>query len=310
MERSCNGLMGWLGVEQGLKAGEDGSKGQASGGNIEPVGSVTYEAAPVRQPAEAALHHPAACQHHEALLARIALDDVMAHAMQVGPLTTAVGDEGAVEHGLAQARPHGLALVQRRQRVAFLHRGTNDGDGEPMAFGIDQGDALAPGQLLASVISPWSTHRDALDRLRVDDAEPGRTVASRRTAAQYGDIAEHASEQPALLPAAEPAIYRAPPWHAGWQRPPGATHPQMPRDRPHYGQERRRHPAVRRIGPLQAVRYLLLGAARHHLLQAVDPLRGSTMARPMLLGPHQSFPRPPKRGLIRPDQRIIWGSRS
>ena len=40
--------------------------GEAGGGNVEPAGAVPGEAAPVGQPAEAALHHPAAGEHDEA----------------------------------------------------------------------------------------------------------------------------------------------------------------------------------------------------------------------------------------------------
>ena len=46
-------------VEQCLEAGEDAGGGETRGGDIEPAGAIAGEAAPVGQPAEAPLHHPA-----------------------------------------------------------------------------------------------------------------------------------------------------------------------------------------------------------------------------------------------------------
>src|SRR4051794_15171967 len=49
------------------------------------------------------------------------------------------------------------------------------------------------------------------------------------------------------------------------------------------------HQAVEQT-KFQPTRYLLLGKLRYHILQAVDPLCGSTMPRPMLLRPHPVSP--------------------
>src|SRR3954447_15889803 len=77
-------------VEQGLEAGEDADDGEAGGRDVEPGGAVPGEAAPVGQPAEAALAHPAAGEHDEALGLRVAGDDAVAHAVHVRPLAAAL----------------------------------------------------------------------------------------------------------------------------------------------------------------------------------------------------------------------------
>ncbi len=92
-----------------MQAGEYGDAGEACGGDIEPPGTVAQHAAPVAEPSEAALDDPAAGQHDEAFTRGVAPDDVMAHAVKIGPFAAAVGDEGTIEDGLAQARPYRLA---------------------------------------------------------------------------------------------------------------------------------------------------------------------------------------------------------
>ena len=134
-------------------------------------------------------NHPAACEHDEALLLGVALDDAVAHAVQVAPFPAAIRRECAVDDCLAQARPLRLARVQGGQRVTVLHRGGQDGNGEPGAVGINQGDPLAPQHLLRGVIPARPAHRDALDGLGVDDAQAGRRLASRRSAPQAREIA-------------------------------------------------------------------------------------------------------------------------
>src|SRR4051794_5089662 len=52
-------------VEQRLEAGEDADDGETGGRDVEPAGAVPGEAAPVRQPAEAPLDHPAAGGAHQ-----------------------------------------------------------------------------------------------------------------------------------------------------------------------------------------------------------------------------------------------------
>src|SRR5687768_18513297 len=98
-------------VEQGLDAGEDGGEGKASRGDIQTPGAVADEAAPMGEPAEAALDHPAARDDDEALGRRVARGDAMAHAVQVRPGAAAVGGEGAVVDRLTQSGPARLARV-------------------------------------------------------------------------------------------------------------------------------------------------------------------------------------------------------
>src|SRR6059058_6309486 len=73
-------------VEQRLEAGEDADEGEAGGRDVEPAGAIPGEAAPVRQPAEATLHHPTAGEHDEAPRGRVAGDHAVAHAVHVRPL--------------------------------------------------------------------------------------------------------------------------------------------------------------------------------------------------------------------------------
>jgi len=154
--------MDWRGVEQGFDAGQDGREHDASGGDIEASGTVAQQAAPVCEPAEAALHHPAAFKDHKTLLLGVALDHTVAHAVPVRPFLAALGNKGTVEDGFTQARPFCFACIQGRKRVAFLGGGRDHGDGEPGAVGIDQGNALAPQHLLGGVIPARATDRDAL----------------------------------------------------------------------------------------------------------------------------------------------------
>jgi hypothetical protein len=84
----------------------------------------------------------------------------------------ALGREGAVEDGQAQAGPQLLAVIEGQKRVAILHVGRHDSQRQDVALGIDQGHAFAPDQLLGSVAAAWPAHPDALDALRVDDREP------------------------------------------------------------------------------------------------------------------------------------------
>ena len=57
----------------------------------------SFQAMEARQVAEAALDHPSPRQYGKALLTRRSHDDLVAHAVQVGPLPAALGHEGTVE---------------------------------------------------------------------------------------------------------------------------------------------------------------------------------------------------------------------
>src|SRR5690349_1627135 len=158
------------------------------------------------KPAEAAFHDPAAREHDKTFLSRVALAHAVAHAVPVRPRVTGCSREGPVQDCLPQAGPRRLAWIKSLKRVAILHRGGDDRDGQPGAIGINQGHALAPEHLLGGIVSTGPAHRDALDRLRVDDAQARRRPAAHRAAATAGDIAQQAVEQPLLQPFAKPPI--------------------------------------------------------------------------------------------------------
>src|SRR3712207_4709238 len=125
----------------------------------------------MHEPAEAALHHPAACEHDETSLSGVTLDHAVAHAVPVRPLVTGCSGEGSIQDGLPQAGPGRLAWVKSFERVAILHRGRDDRDSQPGAISINQGHALAPEHFLGGIVPTGAAHRNALDRLRVDDAQ-------------------------------------------------------------------------------------------------------------------------------------------
>src|SRR3954471_22075607 len=104
---------------------------------------------PPHEPAEAAFHDPTAREHDEARLSGVTLDHMVAHAMPVRPLLAARCGEGPVQDRLPQAGPRRLAWIKSLKRVAILHRGGDDRDGQPGAIGINQGHALAPEHLLS-----------------------------------------------------------------------------------------------------------------------------------------------------------------
>jgi hypothetical protein len=110
--------MNWHWIDKGLNTGEDGDASEAPSGDIEASGAVARETIPMRQPAKAAFHHPSPRDDDKAFGRRIALDDAMAHAVQIRPRPAALGGEGAVIDRFPQAGPHCLAAVQRRKGVA------------------------------------------------------------------------------------------------------------------------------------------------------------------------------------------------
>src|SRR5215212_2866027 len=57
------------------------------------------------------------------------------------------------------------------QLEALTKAGVDDRDSEPGAIGINQGHALAPEHFLGSIVPRWTADRDALDGLRVDEAQ-------------------------------------------------------------------------------------------------------------------------------------------
>lgn len=77
-------LSGW--IVEGVGGHEAGGAGKTPCCDIGPTGALAVQAAPMAHPAEAALDHPAALPHDEALLVRLLLDDAMAHGVPVAPL--------------------------------------------------------------------------------------------------------------------------------------------------------------------------------------------------------------------------------
>src|SRR3954468_9412780 len=237
----------------------------------------------MHKPAEAAFHDPAAREHDKAFLSWVTFDHTMAHAVPVRPLVTGCSREGPVQDRLPQAGPRRLAWIKSLKRVAILHRGGDDRDGQPGAIGINQGHALAPEHLLSGIVPTWPPHRDALDRLRIDDAQARLGPAAHRAAAAAGHIAQQAVEQPLLQPFAKPTVYGAPGRPAWRQRPPWAADAQVPGDRAHNCPIGRCPPAARWVHTLQPSRHLRDGVQRHDLFQA------RVIPRPMRLGPHLSL---------------------
>src|SRR4051812_32824066 len=230
-------------VEQCLEAGEDADQGEAGGRDVEPAGAVAGEAAPVGQPAEAPLDHPAAGEHDEALGLRVAGNDAMAHPVDVRPLAAALGRERAVVDALAQGGPARLAGVQRLRRVPVLHRGRHDGDREPVPLGVHQRHPLAPDHALGRVVPARAADGDAPHRLGVDDGQrrPRPPPALAPPPARH--LAQQGVEQAQLEPAPEPA------------RTPSATAASRPagraRARPPASARRSRRP---RAGPASPAR--------------------------------------------------------
>ena len=98
----------------------------------------------MRKPTETAFDDPAPWQHDKACLPGLAADDVVTHAMKVGPFAAAISDEGAIEDGQPQAGPVHAADIKRRKRVALLHRRREGVDRQPDAIGINQHHTFAP----------------------------------------------------------------------------------------------------------------------------------------------------------------------
>src|SRR3982750_49059 len=191
--RAClsefNFVLDWHRVEQSLDAGQAGRERDACGGDVQTAGAVPQQPTPMHEPAEAAFYDPTAREHDEACLSGVTLDYMVAHAMPVRPLVAARCGEGPIQDRLPQAGPRRLAWIKSFERVAVLHRGGDDRDGEPSAVGINQSHALAPEHFLVGVVPTGTAHRDALDRLRVDDAQAGLGPAARGPAASAGPIA-------------------------------------------------------------------------------------------------------------------------
>src|SRR3954470_7882654 len=274
-------------IEQGLDAADRRGEGDACGGDVEPPGAIASQAGPVHEPAEAALHHPAALEHDEALLGGVALDHAAAHAMEVAPRLAAFGDEGAVQDRLAQARPGSLARRQRVQAVPVLHVRGHHRHGEPGAVRVHQGDALAPEHLLGGVIAAGAAHGDAFDGLGVDDGQPWWPRPPGGTPAQPGDPTQERVDRPHVQPAPQPAVDRPPGRESARESPPRAPCPQVPDQPRHHRAERGPARALPgRIRPLQPSRHLPDPGQRHHLLDA------GGVPCPMLLRPHPSLTPP------------------
>jgi site-specific DNA recombinase len=154
--------------------------------------------------------HPTARQHDKALLARLAADDVVAHAMEVGPFATTISGKGRVEDRHPQARPLRAANVKGRERIALLHRRRNRVDRQPDPIGINQHHALASHRQLGRIIATRAAHGDALDRLGIDDPQCWRRTTSGDAPPPHRHLAHQAVEQAKPEPASEPAIHRPP----------------------------------------------------------------------------------------------------
>jgi hypothetical protein len=113
-------------------------------------------------------------------------------------------------------------------RGQALHRGRHHGDCQPVPGRVHQGHTLTTPHALAGIVSPRPAHADARDRLRIDDAQPGPRTPACCPAPQTGDPPHQRIKQASLQPPPEPARDGAPRGEAAGQRPPRATHPQVP----------------------------------------------------------------------------------
>jgi hypothetical protein len=165
-------------------------------------------------------------------------------------------------------------------RGQALHRGRHHGDCQPVPGRVHQGHTLTTPHALAGIVSPRPAHADARDRLRIDDAQPGPRTPACCPAPQTGDPPHQRIKQASLQPPPEPARDGAPRGEAAGQRPPRATHPQVPSQCRHNPAQRGAPRRARWIRSLQPARYLAHCTHPHHVFQA------RLMPRPMRLGPH------------------------
>jgi hypothetical protein len=189
---------------------QTGDEGDAAGCDVEATGPFTQQPAPAAEPAQGPLDHPAPLEHDEALLIRLLLHHLAAHAVQGAPLLAAMGPEHAVEDRQAQARPLLLAGIQRRQRVAILHVGGHDGHGQDEALGVHHQHALASDKLLGPVVAARPAHPDTLDALGIDDRQAGLRATTAATPLAAGQGPHQDREHALLDPPPEPAVDRAP----------------------------------------------------------------------------------------------------
>lgn len=75
---------------------ETGSTGEETGRDVTACGALAQQAAPVIEPTKSALDNSAPLQHDVALLVRVLLDCVVAHAVQMAPLSAALDCKDAV----------------------------------------------------------------------------------------------------------------------------------------------------------------------------------------------------------------------
>lgn len=91
---------------------EAGDTGEAAQCDIEAIGTLAVQAAPMAEPTEGALHEPAPFQNDGAFLIGLLLHDAARHAMDVAPVLAALSRVNAVEVGQAQGGLCLLALIE------------------------------------------------------------------------------------------------------------------------------------------------------------------------------------------------------
>src|SRR5574340_294119 len=202
---------------------------------------VTYEAAPAHEPGEGPLHHPSPRQHREATLVGRLRDDLDGDLPQApGLLHEPPGIAAVGEHVPQTGEPPVCFLEDRCPAVAILERRTRDHDDEQQPQGVGHDVALAPGDLLAGVVSPAGRAHGvgAANSLRIDDAAAGlgvpRLSGTLRLLAQL--VAQSVVDQiegPVVAPGGEVPVDGPPRRKVFWQHAPGAARASQVQDGVH-----------------------------------------------------------------------------
>ena len=100
--------------------------------------------------------------------------------MEVGPFTATIGGKATIKDSQLQTWPVRAVDIRSRKHVALLHRSRNGTNRQLDAISINQGHMLATDHQLGRVITTRAAHRDALDRLCVDDPQCRCRTTSRR----------------------------------------------------------------------------------------------------------------------------------
>lgn len=148
-------------------------------GDVETLLVVAYKPAPTGEPAEGALHHPAARQDLEAWLLVDAPDDLDDEVPEVGFVHQLRSIVGAVGEEVLQPRPALAHCVEDHLRAGAV--GDISGgqvDQQQTAIRVHRHMALAADDLFGGIEAALRARRGGLHRLAVDHACRGAGLAS------------------------------------------------------------------------------------------------------------------------------------